>query len=322
MGLANGLLGACLVLVVAAGPAAAQSGEASSGTGSRASLDDMWWTGPMLANSAATLPQGHILIEPYVYDVATPGTNGYGSRSYLLYGATDRLTVGLIPVLGFTSPRDGPSSSRVGFGDLTLLAQYGLTRFNEARRVPAMAIMIQETLPTGRYDHLGNRPSDGFGSGAYTTTLGFNAQTYVWLPTGRALRMRINVSDAVSGHTAIEGVSVYGTPAGFRGTAEQGNAGFADVSWEYSLQRRVALATDLFYSRSGNTVVTGVNGSPSSLASVFVHDSGVSRAFGLAPAIELSVTRNVGVLLGVRVIPTAGRTVGSLTPAVAINVVH
>jgi hypothetical protein len=30
----------------------------------RQSLDDAWWTGPMLAPSAATLLQGHFLIEP------------------------------------------------------------------------------------------------------------------------------------------------------------------------------------------------------------------------------------------------------------------
>ena len=33
------------------------------------SLDDAWWTGPMLAPSAATLPRGHFLIEPYLFDV-------------------------------------------------------------------------------------------------------------------------------------------------------------------------------------------------------------------------------------------------------------
>ena len=39
----------------------------------RQSLDDAWWTGPMLAPSAATLPQGHFLIEPYFYDVIQQG---------------------------------------------------------------------------------------------------------------------------------------------------------------------------------------------------------------------------------------------------------
>ena len=35
------------------------------------SLDDAWWTGPMLAASPNTLPHGHILIEPYFFDVKT-----------------------------------------------------------------------------------------------------------------------------------------------------------------------------------------------------------------------------------------------------------
>ena len=34
----------------------------------RQSRDDAWWTGPLLAASAATLPQGHFLVEPYLYD--------------------------------------------------------------------------------------------------------------------------------------------------------------------------------------------------------------------------------------------------------------
>src|SRR5690348_11021258 len=45
----------------------------------RQSLDDAWWTGPMLAPSAATLPRGHFLIEPYLYDVTSPHSNGFGS---------------------------------------------------------------------------------------------------------------------------------------------------------------------------------------------------------------------------------------------------
>jgi hypothetical protein len=39
---------------------------------SRQSLDDAWWTGPMLAPSAATLPRGHFLIEPFPLGVQTP----------------------------------------------------------------------------------------------------------------------------------------------------------------------------------------------------------------------------------------------------------
>jgi hypothetical protein len=52
------------LLVPAAGAEAQQ--EASPPSSVRQSLDDAWWTGPMLAPSAATLPRGHFLIEGIV----------------------------------------------------------------------------------------------------------------------------------------------------------------------------------------------------------------------------------------------------------------
>src|SRR5258708_7298364 len=150
----------------------------------RQSLDDAWWTGPMMANSAGTLPRGHFLFEPYVYDVMSAHSHGFGSRAYVLYGLVNRLTVGVIPIVGFNKMSTGLSSSGVGLGDLTPLAQYRLTQFHAGRWIPTMSVELQETFPTGKYDRLGDRPSDGFGSGAHTTTLSLNTQTYFWLPNG------------------------------------------------------------------------------------------------------------------------------------------
>jgi hypothetical protein len=70
----------------AANPAALSEAQPSSPA--RQSLYDAWWTGPMLANSAATLPRGHYLIEPYVYDVSSPHSDGFGSLTYMLYGCS------------------------------------------------------------------------------------------------------------------------------------------------------------------------------------------------------------------------------------------
>ena len=42
---------------------------ASATAAERQSREDAWWTGPMLAASAASLPQGHFLLEPYLFDV-------------------------------------------------------------------------------------------------------------------------------------------------------------------------------------------------------------------------------------------------------------
>lgn len=278
-----------------------------------AQAPDAWWTGPMLANSAGTLPRGHVLAEPYFYDVASGRSNSYGTRSYLLYGASNRLTIGLIPVLGLRATHGRAGASGVDVGDLTLIAQYELTRAREGGRVPTTALMIQETLPTGQYDRLSARSGDGIGSGSYTTTAGLNLQTSVRGPRGHALRVRVNLSGTLSGRARVDGVSVFGTPEAFRGTASPGAAYFADMSVEYSLRRRFAIAADVFCSGTGRTLLTG---SPpvSSLRSI--------HAVGVAPAIELSLTQNLGVLFGVRVIPAGAHTPGSITPAIAINFVH
>jgi hypothetical protein len=158
-------------------------GEEQADGRSAQSMDDAWWTGPLLAASASTLPQGHVYIEPYLYDSipyvlfdskgrahAAPHENQFGSLSYVNYGLTDHITVGMIPRFGYDWVAGGGSSDRVGIGDLTLQAQYRLTQFQPGSWVPTLSFNVQETLPTGRYDRL-QRPTDGFGAGAHTTTI-------------------------------------------------------------------------------------------------------------------------------------------------------
>jgi hypothetical protein len=298
------------------------SGQASE---TRQSLDDPWWTGPMLAPSAATLPRGHFLIEPYVFDVRSAHANGFGSLTYMNYGLLDKLTVGIIPTAGFNVVDHGPNSSGIILGDVTLQAQYRLKKFYEGSWIPTTSIAIQETLPTGKYDALGTRPSDGLGSGAYTTRPALYTQTYLWLPNGRILRMRFNVSQGLSGGVGVKDVSVYGTSAGFRGRAEPGNTTFMDASWEYSITQRWVLALDATYCHVGNTRTTGQNvlhpTRPQNSSTIMLN-SGSSEAFGFAPAIEYSWKPNLGVLLGTRIIAFGHNTPTTITPAIAINFVH
>jgi hypothetical protein len=297
------------------------------------SLDDAWWTGPMLAPNASTLPQGHLLIEPYLYDVITQGfynssgkrvsaphENGYGNLTYMNYGLFNKLTVGLIPTFGYNEPSNGPGSAGVGIGDVSVQAQYRLHPFHEGSWVPTTSINVQETLPTGRYDHLGARPSDGLGAGAFTTTLGIYTQTFFWMPNGRILRTRFNVTQALSRSVNVEDVSVYGTSQGFRGHADPGAALFVDLAAEYSLTSHWVLATDVTYRHQYNTPLTGYNvADPAQLISL---NSGPSQAFGFAPAIEYNFNSKVGVILGTRVFPAGKNTTDSITPAIAVNIVH
>lgn len=304
------------MLLVFAVPAVAYAGAVptpSPSPSARETLGQAWWTGPMLAPSAGTLPHGHVLVEPYLYDVMESHANDFGSLTYVIYGLTDRLSVGAIPTAGHNIPSNGPRSSSVGLGDLGVLAQYRLLQYQPGSWVPTTSVTVQETFPTGAYDQLGTHPSDGFGSGVYTTKVSLYMQDFAWMSNGRILRLRLNLSQSFSGHANVDGVSVYGTSDGFRGSVKPGNALSIDASAEYSMTSNWVLASDVVYGDSDNTRLTGNTG---------VTDLGASTSWAFAPALEYNWTPNLGILVGVRLIPTGHNTAASITPAIAVNYVH
>ncbi|MEP6620136.1 MAG: transporter [bacterium] len=309
-------LSCAFVLIAATKPVGAQATPDA-----RQSRDDAWWTGPMMANSAGTLPRGHVLVEPYFYRVSSPHSTTIGSSAYVLYGLTDRFTAGFIPVVGSSRVDGSAQRSAMGVGDFTGLVQYGLTQYHEGSWMPAIGIGAQQSFPTGKYDQLGDKPSDGRGSGAYTTTLTLNTQTYFWMPNGRILRMRANAWQTFSSGANVQDASVYGTAPGFRGRALPGSSINGDVAWEYSLTRNWVLALDLLGASTRSTRVTGSN-IQDPTGTQHQTESGSSRMFGFAPAIEYNWTPNVGVLFGTRVITANATTSASITPAIAINFVH
>jgi hypothetical protein len=323
---------AWLVLWGAAGTALADS---STGVAPQA-LEDAWWTGSLLAPNAATAPHGHWLIEPYLYDEITnssfdshgnrhalDGGHEIGSLTYIIYALTDRLALGFLPRFGYDEPAGAPNSSAPALGDTTLQLQYGLTRFTRGSWVPATSVVLQETLPTGRYDRL-SRASDALGAGAWTTALAFYSQDYFWLPNGRILRARFDLTYAWSTSVGVQDASVYGTGAGFRGRADPGESFTAIAAAEYSLTRHWVLATDLVYTHSESTRVAGlepVTPGGSAYESLLTQ-SGPSASQGVAPAIEYNFTSTVGVIAGVRILESGRNTTGSLTPVAAVNLVY
>jgi hypothetical protein len=326
---------AAIVLVLWGQFAALAPGAARADPAARQSLDDAWWTGPLLAPTAATLPVGHILFEPYFYDSIpfasidkhgashpVPRENDFGSQSYFLYGLADRFTVGLIPRFGFKMPESGKSSSAVDVGDLTLQAQYQLTQFEEGGWLPTISVNLGETLPTGAYDRL-ERPSDGFGSGAYTTALSLYSQTYFWTPGGRILRTRLNLSYALSDRVPLSDLSVYGTTAGFRGHASVGATAYADLAFEYSINRNWVAAMDLWVEQDDNSRVRGLYPSSPGAPQISVDSNlGRSRVLYFAPALEYNFSGNFGVIMGARIVAAGENQTATVVPVVAFNYVH
>jgi hypothetical protein len=319
-----------ILCAVSIGASAVAGATSQTGTAPQQSLDQAWWTGPLLAPNAATLPQGHWLLEPYLYDLITYGqfdrngtlrstgaAHGIGNQSYIEYGLVNGFTLGLIPRLGFHESSAGQDSSGFTVGDLTLQEAYGLTQFRQGSWIPATSLVIGETFPTGKYDRL-----DGaLGSGAYSTTVSLYSQTYLWMPTGRILRARLDLSYEVSRWASVQGMSVYSTSEGFNGRAQPGQSVVADLAFEYSVTQRWVLATDFNWEHDGNTRVEGGYApTPSSaLPPYFVQDSGSDDLLYVAPAVEYNWSGRMGVIAGAR-IAALGRNIGAtITPVAAIN---
>lgn len=307
-----------------------------TGAMTQQSLDDAWWTGPLLAASPGTLPRGHWLIEPYVYDVipygrfdqngtlrSTGAAHAFGSQTYIEYGLVNGFTLGLIPHLGLYESSAGQESSGFTVGDITLQGAYGLTQFHEGSHIPTTSLVIGETFPTGKYDRLDGRTDGALGSGAYSTTVSLYSQSYFWMPNGRILRTRLDMSYSVSQWAAVHGESVYGTLGGFSGRAHPGPSFFADLALEYSATRNWVLATDFWWEHDGNTRVEGgyVPEITSALPPYLVRDSGSDAVLYLAPAVEYNWSSTMGVIAGARVAAMGRNVAATVTPVAAINMV-
>ncbi len=255
--------------------------------------EEAWFTGSLNSNGASAVPAGHFLVEPYLGEA----NNKALSDTLLLYGLTDEVTLGLIPRFSWRDHAE--------LGDLTARLQYRVSAYDAASGMPALALVLNETLPSGKYDHLDRAETDGTGTGAYQTEIGLLSDEYVTV-AGRPFRLRLDLSYGLSSPVGVENRSVYGTPDGFVGRAHPGAAYGATLAFEYSLTTRWAVALDADYGRSDKTRIDGMAASR------------MSESADLVPALEYNFTANTGLIAGVQV-PVWQH--GTFMPMAALNCV-
>lgn len=277
----------------------------------RLAMQNARWTGPLLASNAETLPKGHFYTEPYFFDVISSGDHHPGSSGFYQYGLVDSLTVGLQPAFATATNRPGHGMT---IGDFKLLSQLRLTHFTPDHRIPSIAIVLNEVVPTGKHDRLG-ASEEGHGSGSFATEVGINVQHYFLLKNGRLLRGRINLLQQFPHGADVDGRSVYGTGPSFHGHAEPGARTTLIGAVEYSLTREWVLALDVIRESTTKTTLEGrVNGGPLTRQTF-----PSSHYVGFAPAIEYNWSDRTGIILGVWINPKGHNRSKSIIPAIAFS---
>jgi hypothetical protein len=307
------LLGLCLLLPAGVGAAQEASEESI--------LKAQWWTGPLVAPSPAPFAEGVLGVEPYVLDkrgdgafddngtlhASPPGGDQLKSFVSLQYGVTGDLGVQIVPAI--VHSLNGGAAT--GLADLPVRVKYRIFRGHAGFWHPQLNLVAGVILPIGRYDDL-RKSSDGFGSGAVTAMQQAMLQT-VFVTQGHANRMRLwgTVSEPLDS-VRLQGVSTYGTGAGFDGMAVLGNSAEIGIADEFAINQRWVLALDMVqdFGKGTHLRAQGYSGAILNVA---------TSGFSVAPAVEYNFSQAIGVIAGAQ-ISTIGRNSSStIIPQVAVN---
>jgi hypothetical protein len=277
----------------------------------RAAMNNARWTGPLLASTAETLPQGHFYTEPYFFDGISGGEHSPGTSGFYQYGRTDNYTIGVQP---FFSLGTHKFNREVAIGDTKLVSQLRVSHFTAEHRVPSVALVMNLVIPTGKADRLAAL-KQGHGTGAFAPEIGVNVQQYFLLGNGRLLRARINILERIPLREQVSGRSVFGTGPDFQGLARPGAKTTLIAGVEYSLTKEWVLALDVESDAWGRTRVKGREAAGPLTTSV----SPRSWNVGFSPAIEYNWIDRAGIIAGVWIVPKGHNTQSSVTPAIAIQ---
>ncbi|MGE8227668.1 MAG: hypothetical protein ACN6RK_17955 [Stenotrophomonas sp.] len=285
------------------------------------SLDDVRFTGPLLTPGPSTLPQGRFYTQPYLIQTHTSGRYDNNGDRHTLGESSDTTLLSVMISAGFTdnltgelvldsarSSQGGQHSDGFRMADGALRLRYLMREGDALAGKAEYAVMLGQSLPTGRYDGLGGNLLNGQGSGVSRSNLSVLGQNYYWLPNGRPLRWRWQARWSPSPRdVSINGASVYGTDRSFRGHVSPGPALSAALGLEYSINHNWALAMDLTAGRQSGSVLNGSALSVAGQREQVVRHDGASRSFSIAPALEYNVNQQLGFLVGVQASLPGGR---------------
>lgn len=284
-----------------------------------------WFTGPLLAPSANTVPLGHYNFEPYLF---VNNNIGYFSNHWHLHKAYEPNAninfqfvgqMGLTPWMDLTIvPQffynyEGEKSSW-RFGDLYMGFGFQLLKEEPHNWFPSIKFGFSEVFPTGLYQNLraDKLGTDASGGGTFGTTFKF-VFSRLWNVYGNHyLAGRLSTAYIVFSQVSVNGINAYGGDATTKGRVVPGSAFPMILGLEYSLTQHWALALDV-----ASTYTMGTHFKGRTIAKVGHRDWSYSLSF--APAIEFNYNANVGLIAGVWLTGFGANTTDFINGVIALN---
>lgn len=264
-----------------------------------------WFTGPLLAPSGLTLPQGHLNIQPYLYLNAEIGkyNNNWQTLSNPVfysntfqvqakYGLTRILDVQIQPqiICNTTQYR-----SYTGIGDLPISLDIQIVNAKIHDHWPDLKLTFGGSIPSGKFQHLHSdrKKTDAIGSGVWAPSITFVIAKLWEVTYHHFINLRFSFQHTWGTSVHVKGLNNYGGTKTTNGRVFPGNSFVFNGAIQYNLTRNWALACDLYYQHNHRNRFSGHVGDDGTMTSPS------SEQWSLAPAIEYNWSANVGLLSGV-----------------------
>lgn len=271
-----------------------------------------FYTGPLLAPSASSVPKGKVNIQPYLFWQKNYGTYDRNWRQQhkastvtlqplciFQYGLTHFLEINMTCQGWY---KQSGTQSDFNYGDMSFALGVQLLKDFIKSFLPAFLVEAGVSLPTGRYQKLSPKKNgtDSSGGGAFIPSVSLNFQKNFnrWFkkrmdPTDyHPFRLRLSCGYDFPSSVKVKGLNTYGGAHTTKGTVKPGGIFTTIFAWEYSLTKNWVFATDWQYQAASKTTFSGRDGG----ATV---GSPASQNWSVAPAIEFNANSNFGVLAGV-----------------------
>lgn len=292
--------------------------------------EDVWFGGPFFVPPGRTYPKDHTQVKitsvffdnmtfidrgPMVVSALSRSSNQYIST--FRHGLSDFLDV--LVALPYIMNKQQDKRGE-GVGDVQVLLGYQLMKPIQNSAKPYLRLILQESIPSGRYDRLSVEKSstDLTGRGDYRTYVALNFESISEPVSDHFLRARLNVGYLVGTPVVVNGLNHYGGGMRTKGRVYPSEWLNANLSLEYKLTERWILLAEVLYAFSTPSNFVGqagktLMGHPAKMT------RGTQASLSYLPGIEYCFSKTYSLNVGYWFVPKQDNDTHFSAIAIALN---